>query len=215
MIDAGFNGIGASTHPVVYATTQDRIYNDKAYHEVGIFDTTDSVAHITYPNGDGTNNGKFITVQHTLDTISTNNVTLFATLPDWGREYTKLYWNYEKTYHEAPSTTASTTLSTLTVAECDSNTYTIGTSTASGVLAAGRQRIQVYTDDALGDYLSLVQPFTFTCTGSHCDRCPFKIRILASETTDTTLSQNAARIPRVTLLEAATNKLLIPFVNKA
>ena len=123
LVDGSFKNSGSSTHPVAYATTQDRYYNELTYHEIGIFETADSTAHITYPNGDGTQNGKVITVQHTYDMITTNDIAKFSTLPGWGsgREYSKTFYNYVKTYHEVTTTQTTTTGAALGPTQCDGN----------------------------------------------------------------------------------------------
>lgn len=84
---------------LLYMTTQDRWYNDQSYHEIGIFLPTDSTAHITYPNGDGTNNGKFIAVSHTVDSLANANVNFYGNLPGFGTQYTKIFYDYPKTYN--------------------------------------------------------------------------------------------------------------------
>lgn len=77
---------------------------------------------MTYNNGNGTTNGKFITVQHSMQTYSTNNVNMFTNHPTYGRYYDKWIWDYSKTYDiQASISRSSTVVKTLSAANCDSN----------------------------------------------------------------------------------------------
>ena len=80
-----------------WATTQDRYYNDQSYNELGIFSPTDSTSHITYPNGDGTTNGKFIVLHYSGPTHNANNRAFVSDLPNWGQSYTKKIYAFSKT----------------------------------------------------------------------------------------------------------------------
>lgn len=57
-------------------------------------------------------------------------------------------------------------------------------------------------------------PFTYTCTGSYCNQCPYRIRYYASEGVGGVYAPNAAYIPALVLRDKTTGNLQLTFVDK-